>query len=155
MHTLSLIDRLVIGSCCWITPAVGERAACFAEPFGWAEAARLAGWLHDIGKLTAEFQAYIRDERNSGGDHSTAGAQVAAAAEQLGKQIGQMLAFIVGGHHAGLADGVDLEARLARGPGPPLEWEALAGPLPLAAAFAPTCRFTPSTDKGFAQAFLI
>src|SRR3954453_13926886 len=53
--------------------AVGERAACFAEPFGWAEAARIAGRLHGIGKLTADFQAYIRGERSSGGDHSTAG----------------------------------------------------------------------------------
>src|SRR4051794_4889465 len=75
MHTLSLIDRLVIGSCCWITPAVGERAACFAEPFGWAEAARIAGVLHDIGKLTADFQAYIRGERSSGGDHGTKSAR--------------------------------------------------------------------------------
>ena len=39
--------------------AVGGRAACFAKPFGWAEAARIAGRLHGIGKLTADFQAYI------------------------------------------------------------------------------------------------
>src|SRR3954452_5968480 len=55
--------------------AVGERAACFAEPFGWAEAARIAGVLHDIGKLTADFQAYIRGERSSGGDHGTKSAR--------------------------------------------------------------------------------
>jgi CRISPR-associated endonuclease Cas3-HD len=113
--------------------AVGGRAACFAKPFRWAEAARIAGRLHGIGKLTADFQAYIRGERSSGCDHSTAGAQVAAG--QLPKPLGQMLAFIIAGHHAGLAD--DLGARLARGPKPPIGWEAVAGALPAPVALRP------------------
>jgi hypothetical protein len=59
--------------------AVGNRAAEFAEAFGWKEAARVAGQLQDIGKCSAAFQAYIRraregDERTRGPDHSTAGA---------------------------------------------------------------------------------
>src|SRR4051812_41559698 len=78
---------------------------------------------------------YVRGERSSGGDHSTAGAQVAAG--QLPKPLGQMLAFIIAGHHAGLADGPDLGARLARGPKPPTGWEAVAGALPAPVALRP------------------
>lgn len=55
--------------------SVGDRAAGFAAPFGWAEAARAVGLLHDIGKCSAAFQAYIRGDRSSGADHSTAGAR--------------------------------------------------------------------------------
>src|SRR5215213_5758152 len=29
----------------------GQRAASFAEPYGWGDAARVAGRLHDIGKV--------------------------------------------------------------------------------------------------------
>src|ERR1700682_4096011 len=60
--------------------AVGNRAAEFATEFGWEEAARVAGRLHDIGKCSAEFQAYIRGKRERGGDHSSAGARVAGEA---------------------------------------------------------------------------
>src|SRR6266851_2282669 len=58
--------------------AVGNRAAEFATEFGWEEASRVAGRLHDIGKCSAAFQAYIRGERDRGGDHSSAGALVAS-----------------------------------------------------------------------------
>lgn len=66
--------------------------------------------------------------------------------------------FGIAGHHAGLADGVDLDRRLD-----PLQvsiepygnWRAHAGPLPEEAALAPT---TPgggrSRHPGFSQAFL-
>ena len=57
--------------------AVGTRAAEFAAQFGCTEAARVSGNLHDIGKLSPEFQAYIRGQRATGGDHSSAGARVA------------------------------------------------------------------------------
>ncbi len=139
--------------------AVGVRAAQFAEPFGWAEAARFAGHLHDIGKLSAEFQAYIRSERTSGGDHSTGGAQAAAA--RLPHPIGRMLAFIVAGHHAGLANGIDLDARLKRDTMTAPGWQALTGPLPDRTAFLPTRQWVwpkPTDEtipRGFAQAFLI
>jgi CRISPR-associated endonuclease/helicase Cas3 len=36
--------------------AVGDRAATVAESFGWAEVARVAGLLHDIGKCSSDFQ---------------------------------------------------------------------------------------------------
>ena len=57
--------------------AVGALAREFAEPLGWAEVLHLAGSLHDIGKVSPEFQGYIAGQRTSGGDHSSAGARLA------------------------------------------------------------------------------
>lgn len=132
--------------------AVAERAAGLASVFGWAALAGLSGRLHDIGKCSPEFQAYIRKQRSSGGDHSGAGAREALAA--LPAPIGQALAAIVAGHHAGLADGLDLDERL-RGPLPAYpDWRAHSGPLPAPAALAPTRPFPLSPDPGFSGAFL-
>src|SRR5262249_52381767 len=44
-------------------------------------------------------------------DHSSAGAL--DALEQFGAGLGLPLAFVIAGHHAGLADRVDLDTRLA------------------------------------------
>ena len=138
--------------------AVGNRAAEFAEAFGWKEAARVAGRLHDIGKCSAAFQAYIRRARESGEhtrgpDHSTAGARIAAAAYGA---LGRMLAFAIAGHHSGLADFGDLERRLK--PEHAIEafpeWQAHAGAPPPLAALRYTKQFVKSADKGFEQAFL-
>lgn len=134
--------------------AVGDRAAEFAEAFGWREAARVAGRLHDIGKCSAEFQAYIRGERDRGGDHSSAGALVAG--EAYSGVLGRMLAFAIAGHHAGLADGARLEDRLRsaapiNAPG----WQQQTEPLPEAKALVPTRYHRPGADRGFSHAFLI
>ncbi len=83
--------------------AVGRRAAGFAEAFGFAEAARAAGMLHDAGKASKAFQDYIRGASRDGGDHSTAGAVLAV--QRYGTDIGKLLAFGIAGHHAGLANG--------------------------------------------------
>ena len=138
--------------------AVGDRAAEFAEAFGWTEAARVAGRLHDIGKCSAAFQAYVRrarkgDERIRGPDHSTAGARVAATAYGA---LGRMLAFAIAGHHSGLADFGDLERRLK--PEHAIEaypeWQAHAGAPPPLAALRYTKQFLTSVDKGLENAFL-
>lgn len=65
----------------------------------------LAGGLHDIGKVSAEFQSYLAAEGRTGKgpDHSTAGARIAA--EDFAR-LGRMAAYAIAGHHAGLADGV-------------------------------------------------
>ena len=111
--------------------AVGDHAAELAAAFGWGEVARIAGRLHDIGKVSAEFQAYIRGQRPRGGDHSTAGARVAV--ERYEHPLGRMLALAVAGHHAGLADSGSLEARLqVHHPIPPTPpgklWPAISRP---------------------------
>jgi CRISPR-associated endonuclease/helicase Cas3 len=138
--------------------AVARRAAEFATPFGWAETARLAGQLHDIGKFSAKFQAYIKDSMAGRPvtrvDHSTAGARVAA--EIYGVVLGKMLAHIVAGHHAGLADARDIERRL--GSGYVIErfdaWPGRAC-LPEQKVLLPTIRQEPEVERGFGKAFLI
>ncbi|MBA3520347.1 MAG: CRISPR-associated endonuclease Cas3'', partial [Rhizobiales bacterium] len=134
--------------------AVGDRAAGFAAPFGWAEAARVAGRLHDIGKCSAAFQAYIRGEQPRGGDHSTAGAREATAAYPA---LAKVLAFIIAGHHAGLADAESLLSRLHPGYLIPAfaGWEVQTGVLLPEAALAPTRRPDWNQERGFGQAFLI
>lgn len=85
----------------------------------WVEAAAL--W-HDLGKFSLEFQKYIKDKQISphstetvelnGGkkvDHSTAGAKHASTHWGTSKaSYGDMLAYIIAGHHAGLPNGPDL-----------------------------------------------
>src|SRR5690606_9585719 len=70
------------------------------------------GRWHDLGKRSAEFQEYLRrtadpdaseaDQSPGRVDHSTFGAQ--HAARTLGGHIGQLMAYVIAGHHAGLPD---------------------------------------------------
>lgn len=106
-------------------------AATFADTFGAADWARLAGLWHDLGKYSEEFQRYLasaggtdahleeRPEIAAKVDHSTAGAQHAHAV--LARGYGTLLAYLIAGHHAGLPDGLteaavgsDLSARLKK-----------------------------------------
>ncbi len=128
---------------------VAQLAAEFASAFGAAEWARLAGLWHDLGKYSAEFQAYLaaaadpdaEDGHSRGPDHSTAGAQHAAKHfSRLG--LGNLLAYLIAGHHSGLADaqGADscLGARLKK---QIKEWERHA---PVALLAAPPPMLPPS-----------
>lgn len=104
---------------------VAFRAATFADAFGAADWARLAGLWHDLGKYSEKFQAYL-DQANDpdadgespthGPDHSTAGAR--HANERLAK-LGPLLGYLIAGHHSGLSNGRDhtatcLDARLRK-----------------------------------------
>ncbi|HLS28059.1 MAG TPA: CRISPR-associated endonuclease Cas3'', partial [Opitutales bacterium] len=91
--------------------------ACEMFPPGSAEAAAardwgyLAGLWHDLGKFAPEWQRYLAAKMDihisdSVGrmDHSTAGAKFA---NEL-KPFGELLAYVIAGHHAGLACGTTL-----------------------------------------------
>ena len=99
---------------------VGRLAEGFADKFGAGDWGRLSGLWHDLGKFQPDFQSYIR--RDSGFDpeahlegvvpgrvdHSSVGALHAVAHfgknGDRGTAIGQLLAYVIAGHHAGLPD---------------------------------------------------
>ena len=86
---------------------VAETCQFFARNFDDAGYAKWCGWLHDLGKISKEFQVYL--ERGGGRkvDHSTAGWRLAMAlfGEKKCPFVAAILGFPVAGHHAGLANG--------------------------------------------------
>ncbi|RJP19131.1 MAG: CRISPR-associated endonuclease Cas3'' [Candidatus Abyssobacteria bacterium SURF_5] len=72
----------------------------FAQNFGCADWAGLAGLWHDLGKYSEDFQRYIRGKPGKI-DHSTYGAM--KACEKFGLP-GRLIAYLIAGHHAGLPD---------------------------------------------------
>jgi CRISPR-associated endonuclease/helicase Cas3 len=84
---------------------VGGLTAKFATAFGMAEAGRTLGLTHDLGKASADFQAYLRRGLRGGGPgHSDPGAAACAG-------ILQELTPIVQGHHGGLPDDATSRSR--------------------------------------------
>jgi CRISPR-associated endonuclease/helicase Cas3 len=81
----------------------------FAAAFNAGVPAEVAGLLHDLGKYTKAFQARLHGNPQRV-DHSTHGARVAV--QRFGA-MGQLLAYGIAGHHAGLANGVGDGARVA------------------------------------------
>jgi CRISPR-associated endonuclease/helicase Cas3 len=146
---------------------VGELAADFAQHFGmdWA---RLAGRWHDLGKYRPRFQKYIRLASGFEADahikgesgkapHSTAGAVLACEHfENAGfGHAGRVLAYLIAGHHAGLADWFDgLNPRLDLPTSRDELNEALAENPPAelldAGDFKPDLRAIPGGKNGFA-----
>ncbi len=78
---------------------VATMASRFAESFGGADEAYLAGILHDLGKYSERFSRRL-EGKEKGLDHWTAGAWVALT---KGKSVGAALA--IQGHHIGLQRG--------------------------------------------------
>ncbi|ALA16553.1 MULTISPECIES: CRISPR-associated helicase/endonuclease Cas3 [unclassified Chelatococcus] len=80
------------------------RAAAYGAAFKAGKAARLAALLHDLGKYTPGFAARL-DGSKVPVDHSTAGAAlVLALAKGDDRLIGELIAYVIAGHHAGLPD---------------------------------------------------
>ncbi|MCF6323760.1 MAG: CRISPR-associated endonuclease Cas3'' [Gammaproteobacteria bacterium] len=81
---------------------VGSIAAKNARYFNAEDLADIAGRLHDLGKYTREFQARLEGGKRV--DHATAGAKIAF---EKWDRLGKIISYIVAGHHAGLANGID------------------------------------------------
>jgi CRISPR-associated endonuclease Cas3-HD len=88
--------------------STAERAERFAAPFA-TEWGRLAGLWHDAGKYQKAFQDYLAATGDHTGpkiDHSSVGALIAW------EKRAAALAFVVAGHHGGLANKQDLRDRM-------------------------------------------
>ncbi len=133
--------------------AVGNLAGRFAARFGAEAAARLAGYLHDIGKASIAFGQYIRGDALSP-DHSTAGAIVADAlfADGIDRAMARLVSLAIAGHHAGLADGSGMGDRVARDVPMYDAWRSLALPLP--ASIVPRLGRPSGVSAGYRMAFL-
>lgn len=103
---------------------VAEIARSLAAKVGLSPQGELIGLLHDLGKYSAEFQAYLKsatglinqdedefvDAKGLKGkvDHSTAGAQLVwtelTKQGSVGSIVGQMLSLCIASHHSGLID---------------------------------------------------
>jgi CRISPR-associated endonuclease/helicase Cas3 len=104
---------------------VGKIAAGSAAKLDLSFAGELLGLLHDLGKYSTAFQAYLKsaagllnqdedegyvDAAGLRGkiDHSTAGAQIVwrelSKQGPLGMMVGQILALCIASHHSGLID---------------------------------------------------
>lgn len=79
---------------------VSELAAIFADAFGATEWGRLAGLWHDLGKYNRDFQQKLTGDYFQI-EHTGAGAALAKALIPIGWET---LAFVIAGHHAGLAN---------------------------------------------------
>lgn len=80
--------------------AVADLARDLAERFRSGESAHLAGLWHDLGKYRPEFQERIRGKCIHA-PHASAGASLAF---QRAPRDGLPLAFVIAGHHTGLAN---------------------------------------------------
>ena len=87
-----LLDHLI---------GTAEKASRYARHFGKSDTAYLCGLLHDIGKYSEEFQDRIKNDGKLC-DHSTAGAKVL---KSISPAMGNLLGYVITGHHAGLLNG--------------------------------------------------
>lgn len=101
----------------------GKLCAQQAEPLGLKQTAYLLGILHDMGKATEAFKAYLLaagkdDDAASPHYHAPTGTIFvyrrwfqAAGASAFQRLTAQVLALCIYGHHAGLPDCLDLRGR--------------------------------------------
>ncbi|MCR4411139.1 MAG: CRISPR-associated helicase Cas3' [Thermoguttaceae bacterium] len=132
--------------------AVAELARRFAARFDAGELAYWAGKWHDLGKFHPEFTKYLLSpDARRGPDHSSAG--MVYAWESL-----ELLALVIGGHHAGLDSRENLKCRWREKRGLAAirealeiarrEMAALAPSKPLLSCLPAFLHTPPSTQKG-------
>src|SRR5258706_4371113 len=110
--------------------SVSNLAGDNAEKWSARSVAAIAGLWHDLGKYAPDWQMFLREvgmdapaddaepeegstSRRRGPDHSTARAiHARAKLEKISPRIGQLVEFVIAGHHAGLSDWQDLKTRL-------------------------------------------
>jgi len=85
----------------WHLANVAASARRNAERFGAADVGEVSGWLHDIGKVKAGFQARLRGSPQKV-SHSGEGARYAHDHFLV---LGKLMAFCIAGHHSGLPNG--------------------------------------------------
>jgi len=90
---------------------VGSLASIRASRFNAEQWGLVVGLLHDLGKYSDAFQQRLNGSDRRA-DHSTAGAKIVIEhlRRSQGEQWGlfaKLLAFVIAGHHAGLANGFD------------------------------------------------
>ncbi|THU04473.1 CRISPR-associated endonuclease Cas3'' [Lampropedia puyangensis] len=128
--------------------------------FGASELSKVCGLLHDLGKYCEPFQRKLEGEKLQV-NHSTWGAKIAL---EKYPQIGYLLAYVIAGHHAGLANGSgmsgersSLKDRLADPHLPKLEeaWQHEVQLPEMAALAAELGQLKPANGNvGFSLAFL-
>lgn len=91
--------------------AVARLAAVFAGEFGAARAGEALGWLHDLGKRDALFQAVLR-QNGAHVNHSAAGAAVALEVYEKDPNQPPTLADVLYAHHGELGMHKDLRTLL-------------------------------------------
>lgn len=92
-----------------------DYAAKIGDKFGSRKWAYLLGLWHDIGKYHWRFQKKIRGEWNNQ-PHAPAGAYLAfTRGQEVSMKMAYTLAQVIGGHHSGLHDRLDLNDLLGNG----------------------------------------
>ncbi len=85
---------------------VAYLAASFAGQFGCAPWGYAVGMLHDGGKAGDDFQRRLFDEHAPSFDHAILGASIALATYRSPTTVsGQLMAYVIAGHHGGLPNG--------------------------------------------------
>ncbi len=107
------------------TARVADLAAGWADSFGAADLAKWAAWIHDVGKYSDDFQTYLRQcdaarhgkgktPKPGSAEHKIAGTRLAL--ERLPKNVREVAAACVLGHHGGLNAFTQMRELIARDP---------------------------------------
>jgi len=139
-------------------------ASLFGSKFGAGTLMRVAGFLHDLGKMTPEFQQYLFDENGIRGSvrHSVAGAKQAYMDALSYPPVAETFGNIISSHHGALCDSLSpdghtpLKDKLEDAPdlcppgdGPSMDMDALK------AEYTAILSLMPPNEKAFGLSMLM